>query len=67
MDVKGSILGNAVLRVEDPKLLTGEERFVDDLDVNGSLHIHFVRSTLAHGVITSTDVAEAEALSLIHI
>ena len=61
MEVKGSILGNAVLRVEDPKLLTGEERFVDDLDVNGSLHIHFVRSTLAHGVVTSTDVAEAEA------
>ena len=62
MDVKGSILGNAVLRVEDPNLLTGDERFVDDLDVEGALHIHFVRSTLAHGLINEIDTGDAETM-----
>ena len=62
MDVKGSILGNAVLRVEDPNLLTGDERFVDDLAVEGALHVHFVRSTLAHGLINEIDTGGAETM-----
>ena len=62
MDVKGSILGNAVLRVEDPNLLTGDELFVDDLDVEGALHVHFVRSTLAHGIINEIDIGDAETM-----
>lgn len=62
MDAKGSILGNAVLRREDPELLTGAELFVDDLDVGDALHVHFVRSTLAHAVLLSVDTTEAEAM-----
>lgn len=62
VETEGSILGNAVLRREDPALLTGEELFVDDLPGQGALHIHFVRSTIAHGVINEIDVAEAEAM-----
>lgn len=58
----GSILGNAVRRVEDPELLTGAGRYVDDLDIPGALHVVLVRSTIAHARINSidTDVAAHE-------
>ena len=41
----GSILGNAVQRLEDPTLLTGDGKYVDDLVETGMLHVAFVRST----------------------
>ena len=44
----GSILGHSVLRVEDPALLTGAARFLDDLPTEGGLHAVFVRSFVAH-------------------
>ena len=61
-NTEGSILGNAVLRREDPGLLAGIEKFVDDLEVDGALHVHFVRSTLAHGILGEVDISEAEAM-----
>ena len=36
--------GARVKRVEDPRLLTGRGRFVDDIDRAGMLHGYFVRS-----------------------
>ena len=59
MAAAGSILGNAVLRLEDPTLLTGAGKYVDDLVETGLLHVAFVRSTVAHGEITSVDVSAA--------
>ena len=53
-------MGNAVLRLEDPTLLTGEGKYVDDLVEPGMLHVSFVRSSMAHGVLTSVDISEAE-------
>ncbi len=58
----GSILGNAVQRLEDPTLLTGEGKYVDDLVETGMLHVHFVRSAVAHGEILSVDTSEAESM-----
>ncbi len=58
-DVKGSILGNAVLRREDPRLLKGDDRYFDDLDVPGLVYVHFVRSPFAHATLGSIDIAEA--------
>ena len=54
----GSILGNAVPRVEDPGILTGASRYVDDLPIDGALHCQFVRAPIAHGRIVSIDVDE---------
>jgi carbon-monoxide dehydrogenase large subunit len=62
MAASGSILGNAVLRLEDPTLLTGEGKYVDDLAPPGTLHVAFVRSTVAHANLTSVDVSEAESM-----
>ena len=56
----GSILGNAVLRLEDPTLLTGEGKYVDDLVEPGMLYVALVRSTVAHGTINSVDVSGAD-------
>ncbi len=61
MSVQGSILGNAVLRREDPSLLRGLDQYYDDLAIEGLGHIFFVRSTFAHATITSVDITEASA------
>jgi len=57
----GSILGHAVRRREDPRLITGRGRYVDDLPQDRCLHVAFVRSTLAHATIRGVDVAAAAA------
>ena len=55
----GSILGNAVPRVEDPKFLRGEASYVDNLPIEGILSLVFVRSPMAHARIRSIDTSEA--------
>lgn len=54
-------MGNAVLRREDPDLLTGTARYVGDMSPPGTLHLAFVRSVMAHADITSVDVEAARA------
>lgn len=59
----GSILGNRVLRKEDPKFLTTGGVYVDDLQseplLANAAHATYVRSTVAHGRITGIDVTAA--------
>ena len=55
-------LGARVKRLEDPSLLSGRGRFVDDLKVSNALHACFVRSTYAHAKIQSVDGAAALAM-----
>jgi len=59
MPASGSILGNAVRRLEDPALLTGAGKFVDDLVEPNTAHMAFARSTVAHANLGSVDVSEA--------
>lgn len=58
----GGVIGQRVLRKEDPRLLTGQARFTDDLVVPGALWAVLVRSPIAHGRITSVVTAEAAAM-----
>ncbi len=60
-DVKGSILGNAVLRKEDPRLLLGTDKYYDDLVEPGTVYVHFVRSPFAHATLGSIDISEAQS------
>jgi aerobic carbon-monoxide dehydrogenase large subunit len=62
MAAAGSILGNAVLRLEDPTLLTGEGKYVDDIVEPGTLHVAFVRSAVAHAEVSSVDITDAEKM-----
>lgn len=52
-------LGSRRLRREDPALLTGEARFVDDLHLPGALWLGVVRSTEAHAAIAAIDPSAA--------
>jgi carbon-monoxide dehydrogenase large subunit len=45
------MIGRAVRRVEDRALLTAGATFLDDVDLPGTLHVVFVRSQIAHGVL----------------
>ncbi|HAP77990.1 MAG TPA: carbon monoxide dehydrogenase [Acidimicrobiaceae bacterium] len=58
----GSILGTRVLRTEDPELLTGEARYVADLELDSPLHLVFVRSEMAHARLIGVDTAEATSM-----
>ncbi|MEV7342197.1 xanthine dehydrogenase family protein molybdopterin-binding subunit [Streptomyces sp. NPDC093544] len=51
------LVGRSVARREDPRLLSGRGRFVDDIALPGMLHAQFVRSTIAHGEIASVDLS----------
>lgn len=62
----GSILGNRVLRKEDPKFLTTGGKYVDDLLdeplLNDAVHVTYARSSVAHGRILSIDTSDAAAM-----
>src|SRR5579884_322460 len=58
----GSLLGNAVPRVEDPDLLVGRSTFVDNLPISGALHLVFVRSTLPHARLREIDTSAAASM-----
>ncbi len=57
-----SILGNRVLRVEDPKFLTVGGHYTDDLAYDGALWVTYVRSTVAHARIAGIDTSDALVL-----
>ena len=52
-------VGQPVLRFEDPRLLRGEGRFIDDVNLPGQAYAVLVRSPHAHAKILKVDVADA--------
>lgn len=52
-------LSQPIKRLEDKYLLTGNARYVDDIEVPGVLHAAFLRSDYAHAKINKIDVSEA--------
>ena len=59
----GGIVGKPRLRREDPALLTGEAKFIDDLQIPGALWLACVRSPYAHARITGIDTSAALAIA----
>jgi aerobic carbon-monoxide dehydrogenase large subunit len=59
--------GAAVKRKEDPALLAGKGRFVDDVRLPGALHAAFVRSPHPHAKIRGIDTSTAKALKGVHL
>ena len=51
--------GERIKRNEDPRLLTGQGLYVDDVNLPNMLHVAFVRSPYAHAKINSIDVSQA--------
>jgi carbon-monoxide dehydrogenase large subunit len=56
-----SILGTSVLRTEDPRFLTVGGSYVDDIPLEGALHVVFVRSAVAHARLRSVDAGAARS------
>jgi len=66
-DTQGKWTGQPVERAEDPALLRGAARFIDDLGAPpGTLHATFVRSPVAHAGIGTIETAAARALPGVH-
>jgi carbon-monoxide dehydrogenase large subunit len=55
-------IGQPVPRTEDPRLLRGEGRYTDDINLSDQLYAVMVRSRYAHGRILGIDTAEALAM-----
>src|SRR5215510_6893945 len=54
-------VGQPVTRFEDARLLTGKDRFQDDMNLPGQLYAVFVRSLHAHAAIRSINTTTAAA------
>src|SRR5579862_9310330 len=53
------LVGARVRRVEDPRLLTGKGRYIDDVTYPGMLHAAFLRSVHPHARIVSIETSRA--------
>jgi carbon-monoxide dehydrogenase large subunit len=59
-------VGRELRRKEDPKLITGRARYVDDISLPGQLWAAFVRSPEAHAKVVSIDTSAAAARDGVH-
>ena len=55
-------IGQPVPRIEDPRLLRGQGRYVNDVNLPAQTYLVFVRSPHSHAVIRSIDTCAAAAL-----
>ncbi len=60
------LFGARIKRIEDPALLTGQGRFVDDMRFPGMVHAAFVRSPHPHARIGSIDASAAFEVDGVH-
>ena len=58
-DAKISGMGHAMKRKEDPRLIRGQGRYVDDIKLPGMLYMDIVRSPYAHAKIKSINAEAA--------
>jgi aerobic carbon-monoxide dehydrogenase large subunit len=59
-------VGRVMRRKEDPRLITGRARYVDDISLPGTLWAGIVRSPEAHATIVSIDTSAAAAREGVH-
>ena len=64
--MNGSQIGRSLRRLEDPRFLTGQGRYVDDMALSGQLHGIVLRSPHGHALIEGIDTAAARAMPGVH-
>src|SRR5207249_61550 len=57
-----AMLGSPIKRREDPRLITGQSTYVDDIKLHGMLHMAVLRSPYGHARINSIDTDAARQL-----
>ena len=55
------IFGSGIRRREDPRLITGQASYTDDIKLPGTVHAAILRSIHAHARIRSVDIGAAAA------
>ncbi|MBI5930673.1 MAG: molybdopterin-dependent oxidoreductase [Chloroflexi bacterium] len=53
------IIGSRIKRREDPRLITGEAKYLEDIQLPGLLHAAILRSPHAHAKIKKIDISKA--------
>ena len=53
------MMGAAIKRKEDPRLITGEARYLDDVKLTGMVYAAILRSPYAHARIKQINVEKA--------
>jgi carbon-monoxide dehydrogenase large subunit len=56
------MIGRRILRKEDKRFITGQGRYVGDVQLPGTKHVALLRSRLPHARIGSIDVSQARRL-----
>ncbi|MBI4252000.1 MAG: xanthine dehydrogenase family protein, partial [Candidatus Tectomicrobia bacterium] len=54
-------IGVPIKRRDDPRLIQGRTRYVDDFQLPGTLHMAFARSPYGHAAIRGVDLSKARA------
>jgi carbon-monoxide dehydrogenase large subunit len=62
-----NLVGQRIRRREDPRLISGQGQFVDDLRLPGAAYATFVRSPWAHAEVTAIDASAAEELDGVQV
>ncbi len=62
MSITPKMVGTRIKRREDPRLITGQATYVDDLQLPGMLYMSVLRSMYAHAKLNSIDVSHAQTL-----
>jgi carbon-monoxide dehydrogenase large subunit len=57
-----TVLGTSIKRREDPRLITGQAQFIDDIRMPGMLHAAILRSAFGHAKIKSINTEKAMKL-----
>lgn len=58
VELRPKLVGARVKRTEDPRLLSGNGRYVDDITPKGTLHVALRRSDQPHATIRSIDLGD---------
>jgi len=62
VELRPRLVGQRIKRTEDPRLLTGCGRYVDDITPPGTLHVAIRRSDQPHALIRGIEAGEAFAV-----
>src|SRR5690349_881340 len=62
LDAPSTPLGKPIKRTEDPRFITGEGRYLDDIKLQSMAHMAILRSPYAHANIRSVDTSRAAAM-----
>ena len=60
MSHASGMIGAPVRRAEDRRLLTGRGRYVDDIPLEGALHVALVRAVHAHARLRAVDLSRVD-------